>query len=109
MLREFHNKTMKKHYVICGFHLLFLLAIGILASTDLNVEIFGEKISVLFPMIAVLLPLLLVVSWRAANDAPTPPLRNYLIGFRWLGTMFWLCTLIATWIAYVHNPIPNGH
>ena len=47
-------------------------------------------------LILIVVPVLVTLSWRAARDAPSRVLRNYFMGFRVLGLVFWgLCIYLT--------------
>jgi len=90
---------MKNRWVLFGCHVVFWLALVSAASFNASpmVTVFGKQLPVesLFVMLAV--PVLLVCSWQAGRDAPSRWLKNYFVGFRWLGSMFWILALCLTW------------
>jgi hypothetical protein len=94
---------MNKHWILFILHLVFWFALAGMAAVDfdLSVTIANRSIPVMALLIVILMPVLLAFSWRAAKDARSSALRNYFIGFRWLGSMFLVLTLWLTW-AFLH-------
>lgn len=89
---------MNKYHALLALHVLFWLAVIIpMAFCDISVTLFGRHLLFGVVLVVFFLPILVVLSWRAGNDAPIRPLKDYFWGFRWIGIVFWVFSLILTW------------
>jgi hypothetical protein len=82
---------------------LFVLTVGLRA--DLAIPLFGNRFPIYMLFIAIVLPLLVGLSWRAAHSSPSARWRNYFRVFCLLGGMFWLLNLV--WIGIFVSLTPN--
>jgi hypothetical protein len=89
---------MKNPHVLFRIQVIFWLLVMVSALSQMSVTMFGKQIFLVTILSIVLLPVVEIVTWPAAELAPSRSWRNYFLVFRWAGWMFWIVCLFVLWV-----------
>lgn len=88
---------MKNSHILFRIQAIFWILMLVFTISQVSITLFGKQFYLVIIYNIILLPIVEIITWPAANLTSSRLWRNYFIGFRWVGWIFWLLSLFFAW------------